>query len=434
MNLLETLQERELVHQYTPGLEKALSENKNIVGYVGFDPTAKSLHVGNLVAIMLLKHLQMSGHTPIILVGGATGMIGDPSGKKNERQFLSEEVLRENQESIKNQLSRFLDFFGDNSAIIVNNYDWTKDFSLIDFLRIVGKNVTVNSMMNRDSVKNRIDDEDKSISFTEFSYQLLQAYDFAHLYKTYGCTLQMGGSDQWGNMTAGIELIRKMEFTTPSGIVEYANAITCPLLTKSNGEKFGKSESGNIWLDANMTSPFEFFQFWFQQSDEDAVRLLKFFTFVPMTQIPDMVENQKKNPTLKYLQHKLAEQVTLLVHGRKGLDEALIATDFLYNDDAGIDKIAKMTVEQFKRVFATVPQTTIAKDEFEKSDIFDVLSNKSGNKIFSSKGDVRRTLQNGGLYINKQKLTAATKDITLLNDRFWIIQNGKKNFNILEIV
>lgn len=433
MNLLEALKERDLVHQHTPGLEKALENNK-VVGYVGFDPTAKSLHVGNLVAIMLLKHLQMHGHTPIILVGGATGMIGDPSGKKDERQFLSEEILIENQESIKKQLSRFLDFFGDNAAILVNNYDWTKDLSIIDFLRIVGKNVTVNSMMNRDSVKNRIDDEDKSISFTEFSYQLLQAYDFAHLYKTYNCTLQMGGSDQWGNMTAGIELIRKLNITTADGAQPFTNAITCPLLTKSDGSKFGKSESGNIWLDASMTSPFEFFQFWYQHNDEEAVKLLKFFTFVPMSQIPDMIENQKKNPTLKYLQHKLAEQVTLLVHGRKGLDEALAATDFLYNDEGSIDKIAEMTVEQFKRIFATVPQTTILKAEFENSDIFDVLSNKSGNKIFSSKGDVRRTFLNGGLYINKQKLTEATKNVKLLNDRFWIIQKGKKNFNILEIV
>jgi tyrosyl-tRNA synthetase len=244
----------------------------------------------------------------------------------------------------------------------------------------------------------------------------------------------MGGSDQWGNMTAGIELIRKMDINALSGHKSYTNALTCPLLTKADGSKFGKSESGNIWLDANMTSPFEFFQFWYQHSDSDAERFLKFFTFVPMSQIPDMVENQKKNPTMKYMQHKLAEQVTLLVHGRKGLDEAIAATDFLYNDDGGIEKIAKMTVEQFKRIFATVPSTTILKSEFDESDIFDVLSNKSGNKIFSSKGDVRRTILNGGLYINKQKLTKATKDVQLIQDRFWIIQKGKKNFNILEIV
>lgn len=430
-SLIQELQSRGMIHQFTPGLEEKLNDsNTPVVAYVGFDPTAKSLHVGNLVAIMLLKHLQLNGHQPIILVGGATGMIGDPSGKKNERSFLTEEILKENQAAIAQQLSKFLDFFGDNTAIIVNNYDWINAMSVIDFMRNVGKNVTVNVMMTRDSVKNRIEDPNSSISFTEFSYQLIQAYDFAHLYNKYNCTLQMGGSDQWGNMMAGTDLIRRIY-----GHKAEVHALTCPLLTKSDGNKFGKSESGNVWLDPNMTSPFEFFQFWYQQKDEDAEKLMKFFTLIPVDQINDLVDQHKNDVSVRYLQHKLAEQVTLLVHGRQGLNEAIAATDFLFND-SGIEKIAEMTVEQFKRIFATVPSTQINKDDFNSSDLFDVLSNKSGNKIFSSKGDVRRTLQNGGLYINKQKINEAAEkgNLSAIKDKFWIIQKGKKNFHILEII
>lgn len=431
-NLLTELQERGMVHQFTPGLDSILQENKPITAYVGFDPTADSLHVGNLAAIMLLKHLQMYGHTPIILVGGATGMIGDPSGKKNERQFLSAEILKHNQACITKQLSKFLDFFGDNAAIVVNNYDWVNKLSVIDFLRNVGKNVSINVMMNRDSVKNRIEDPNSSISFTEFTYQLIQAYDFAHLYESKQCVLQMGGSDQWGNMTAGIELIRKLH-----GHEAQTHALTCPLITKADGSKFGKSESGNVWLDPNKTSPFEFFQFWAQLSDEDAIKLISVFTLIPINQIEDFKNSHKNDPKVKYLQHKLAEQVTLLVHGRKALDEALTATEFLFHD-AGIEKITTMTMDQFKRIFDKVPTSQVKRKDFETGDLLDVLSNSKnpGNGIFKSKGDVRRTIKNGGLYINKTKINETDdKGVqTLLYDKYWIVQNGKKNFHILEVI
>lgn len=429
-NFVTELEERGMVHQYTPGLLKVLEDKTPIVGYVGFDPTAKSLHVGNLVAIMLLKHLQLAGHTPVILVGGATGMIGDPSGKKDERQFLTADVLAENQHAIREQLMKYLDFWGDNAAIVVNNFEWISKLSLIDFLRDVGKNASVNVMMNRDSVKNRIEDPDKSISFTEFTYQLIQAYDFAHLFKDKGCFLQMGGSDQWGNMTAGIDLIRRMHGGE-------AYALTCPLLTKADGNKFGKSESGNIWLDPKMTTPYEFFQFWAQMSDEDAAKFISIFTLINVKQIEDLKNQQLNDPKVKYLQHKLAEQVTLFVHGRKALDEALAITDFLYND-GGMEKIVNMTVDQISRIFAKMPTSQVRREDFETGDLLDVLSNSKspGNGIFKSKGDARRTIQNGGLYINKKKvtITESKNDQTLLHDKFWFVQNGKKNFHLLEVI
>lgn len=432
MSFINELEKRGMVHQLTPGLRELASDpSKMLTAYIGFDPTADSLHVGNLAAIMLLKHFQMSGHKPVILVGGATGMIGDPSGKKNERSFLDEATLKHNQECVTKQLKKFLDFFGDNSAIVVNNYEWVSKLSVIDFLRNVGKNVSVNVMMNRDSVKNRIDDPNSSISFTEFTYQLIQAYDFAHLFKEQNCILQMGGSDQWGNMTAGIDLIRRLH-----GHEAEAHALTCPLITKADGSKFGKSESGNIWLDPKKTSPFEFFQFWAQLNDEDALKMISIFTLISTEQIEDFKNHHKNDPKVKYLQHKLAEQVTLFVHGRKALDEALAATDFLFND-AGIEKIVNMTVDKFHQIFAKVPTSQVKKEDFETGDLLDVLSNsKAGNGIFKSKGDARRTIQNGGVYINKKKvqLTDSKQNMTLLHDKYWIVQNGKKNFHILEIV
>lgn len=430
-NFVKELEERGMVHQFTPGiLNLESTSDKPLYAYIGFDPTANSLHVGNLAAIMLLKHFQLAGQAPIILVGGATGMIGDPSGKKNERQFLDAETLQNNQEAITKQLSKFLDFWGPNAARVVNNYNWISKLSLIDFLRDVGKNATVNVMMNRDSVKNRIEDPMSSISFTEFTYQLIQAYDFAYLFKELDCLIQMGGSDQWGNMTAGIDLIRRMHG-------QDAYALTCPLITKADGTKFGKSEQGNVWLDAARTSPFEFFQFWYQLNDEDASKMISIFTLIPMNQIADLRNQQLSDPKVKYLQHKLAEQVTLFVHGRKALDEAIAATDFLFHD-AGLEKIANMTIDQFNRIFAKVPTSHVKKEDFETGDLYDVLSNSKnpGNGIFTSKGDVRRALKNGGVYINKQKIQpeATKNDLKLLHDKFWIVQNGKKNFHILEIV
>lgn len=427
---LKELQERGMVHQFTPSLETALSSNTPIVGYVGFDPTAKSLHVGNLAAIMLLKHLQLQGHTPIILVGGATGMIGDPSGKKSERSFLSKETLSENETAITRQLSKFLDFSGNNAAMVVNNYNWISRLSLIDFLRDVGKNATVNVMMNRDSVANRINDEDKSISFTEFTYQLIQAYDFAHLYKDKGCVLQMGGSDQWGNMTAGIDLLRRMYGGE-------AHALTCPLLTKADGTKFGKSESGNVWLDPAMTTPFEFYQFWIQMSDDDAAKFVSIFTLFEMEEIEQIRAQHLLNPKEKYLQTKIAEQVTEFVHGRDALNDAVAVSEFLFGN-AGIEKISQMALEQFNAVFANMPTSKVKREDFESGDLFDALCNsKSEDKgIFSSKGDARRAVQGGGVSINKKRLQIGDSktDQQLLHDKFWFVQSGKKNYYLLEVV
>jgi tyrosyl-tRNA synthetase len=429
-DFLKELDDRKMIHQFTPGLPDLISKHK-IAGYVGFDPTADSLHVGNLAAIMLLKHLQLAGHTPIILVGGATGMIGDPSGKKSERQFLTLDALGRNVTAIEKQLKKFLNFNGPNPALVVNNHDWISRLSLLDFLRVVGKNASVNVMMNRDSVKNRIEDEDKSISFTEFTYQLIQAYDFAKLYETEGCFLQMGGSDQWGNMTAGIDLIHRLHGGN-------AQALTCPLITKADGQKFGKSEQGNVWLDSETTTPFQFFQFWYQLSDVDADKFLPIFTLLSMDEIGKVREVHAENPSKRLLQLRLASEVTKFVHGDSALNEALLATEILYND-ADIDEILTMSSDSFKRIFANVPQSKVKRQDFESGDLFDALANSKGEEkvIFSSKGDVRRTLQGGGLYINKKKVEQANamKDqYKLIHDKYWIVQNGKKKFYLLELV
>ena len=358
-NFVEELNWRGMIHTVMPGAEEHLMESMRSA-YVGFDPTADSLHIGNLVPIMLLAHYQRCGHRPVALVGGATGMIGDPSGKSSERNLLDEKTLRHNQEAIKKQLAHFLDFESNvaNSAILVNNYDWMKDISFLEFIRDVGKHITVNYMMAKDSVKNRISsDSSEGMSFTEFTYQLVQGYDFLHLYKEKDCSIQMGGSDQWGNITTGTELIRRV-----SGGKGFA--ITCPLITKSDGSKFGKSEGGNVWLDANRTSPYKFYQYWLNSSDEDAEKYIKIFTFLTEQEISGLIEEHKVAPHLRVLQKRLAEEITTMVHSQDDLDNAIKASEILFGNSTG-DDLKKLNEQTFLDVFDGVPLTEIARAEIE---------------------------------------------------------------------
>jgi len=427
--LIEELKWRGLLHQTTPELENIKSEK--ITAYAGFDPTADSLHIGNLAPIMLLKHLQNNGANIIALVGGATGMIGDPSGKKSERKFLDEKTLDHNFDSIKKQIIELLPTNKENKTRIVNNYEWYKNMNILDFLRNVGKYITVNTMMSKDSVKNRINGENnQGISFTEFTYQLIQAQDFRHLNLNFGCNLQVGGSDQWGNMTAGIELLRKAEGKD-------VNALTCPLITKSDGSKFGKSEKGNVWLDLEQTSPYEFYQFWFNQTDEDAAKFIKIFTFLSKDEIEYLIEEHSKEPHKRKLQIKLAEEVTKLIHGNNGLEEAKVATNFLFSKkNIDINSLERINIKSFERIFSSVPNTQIDKLTFESaSDIFDLLSDKTNFEIFKSKGDIRRMIKNNGLAINLSKVNNSTKleDINTIHTKYIIIQKGKKNFHLIKI-
>nr|WP_262916376.1 tyrosine--tRNA ligase [Aestuariivivens sediminis] len=428
-NFVEELTWRGMIHTVMPGAEEHLMESMRSA-YVGFDPTADSLHIGNLVPIMLLAHYQRCGHQPIALIGGATGMIGDPSGKSNERNLLDEKTLRHNQESIKIQLAHFLDFESEakNAAVLVNNYDWMKDFSFLDFIRDVGKHITVNYMMAKDSVKNRISSIDASegMSFTEFTYQLVQGYDFLHLYRTKNCTLQMGGSDQWGNITTGSELIRRIG--NGKGF-----AITCPLITKSDGSKFGKSEGGNVWLDANRTSPYKFYQYWLNSSDEDAEKYIKIFTFLNEEEIKDVIKQHKEAPHLRVLQRCLAEEITTLVHSKDDLNNAIRASNILFGKSTS-DDLRQLNIQTFLDVFDGVPQTEIPASEIENGlDIIAALAEKGG--FLKSNGEARRALKENSIAVNKKKVgegfTISTAD--LINNKFVLLQRGKKNYFVLAV-
>ncbi|WP_100610182.1 tyrosine--tRNA ligase [Confluentibacter lentus] len=425
-NFVEELTWRGMIHTVMPGAEEHLMESMRNA-YVGFDPTADSLHIGNLVPIMLLAHYQRCGHKPVALVGGATGMIGDPSGKSSERNLLDEKTLRHNQEAIKKQLSHFLDFESnaENAAVLVNNYDWMKNFSFLEFIRDVGKHITVNYMMAKDSVKNRISsDASEGMSFTEFTYQLVQGYDFLHLYKEKNCSIQMGGSDQWGNITTGTELIRRI-----SGGKGFA--ITCPLITKSDGSKFGKSEGGNVWLDANRTSPYKFYQYWLNSSDEDAEKYIKIFTFLTEEEIQALAKEHKEAPHLRVLQRRLAEEITMMVHSKDDLENAIKASEILFGNSTSND-LKQLNEQTFLDVFDGVPQTEISKTDIENGlDIIAALAEKGG--FLKSKGEARRALKENSISVNKEKVaedySITSKD--LINNKFILLQRGKKNYFVL---
>jgi tyrosyl-tRNA synthetase len=428
-NFVEELTWRGMIHTVMPGAEEHLMEGMRSA-YVGFDPTADSLHIGNLVPIMLLAHYQRCGHKPFALVGGATGMIGDPSGKSNERNLLDEKTLRYNQEAIKNQLSHFLDFESnaENAAVLVNNYDWMKDISFLEFIRDVGKHITVNYMMAKDSVKNRISSEaSEGMSFTEFTYQLVQGYDFLHLYKENNCSLQMGGSDQWGNITTGTELIRRI-----GGGKGYA--ITCPLITKSDGSKFGKSEGGNVWLDANRTSPYKFYQYWLNSSDEDAGNYINIFTFLVKEEIKILIEQHQEAPHLRVLQKRLAEEITTMVHSKEDLENALKASAILFGNSTSED-LKQLNEQTFLDVFDGVPQTEISQADIDDGlDIIAALAEKGG--FLKSNGEARRALKENSISVNKEKVKddyiITSKD--LINNKFILLQRGKKNYFVFRIV
>lgn len=419
-----------MVHDIMPGTEDELKKSM-ISAYVGFDPSADSLHIGHLVQVMLLKHFQNAGHQPIALVGGATGMIGDPSGRSAERNLLSEDELRHNQECIKAQLARFLDFESDlpNRALLVNNYDWMKEFTFLDFIRDVGKHITVNYMMSKDSVKKRLGSESgQGMSFTEFTYQLVQGYDFLHLYREYRCRLQMGGSDQWGNIVTGTELIRRKEGGE-------AFALTCPLITKSDGSKFGKTESGNVWLDPEKTTPYKFYQFWLNVSDEDAASYIKIFTMLGREEIEALVSSHAEAPHLRILQKRLAEEMTVLAHSRDDYEAAVEASEILFGKGT-TESLRKMNENTFLSVFEGVPSFDVPVAVISDGvNIVDLCAGEAA--VFPSKGDMRRLLQGGGVSINKEKVDNAEMIIDssfLLNNRYILVQKGKKNYYIIRIV
>ena len=427
MNFVEELTWRGMVHTMMPGTEELL-EKEMVTGYLGIDPTADSLHIGHLCGVMILKHFQRCGHKPLALVGGATGMIGDPSGKSQERNLLDEETLRHNQECIKKQLSKFLDFESDapNRAELVNNYDWMKDFTFLDFARTVGKHITVNYMMAKDSVQKRLNGEARDgLSFTEFTYQLLQGYDFLHLYETKGCKLQMGGSDQWGNITTGAELIRR----TNGGEVF---ALTCPLITKADGGKFGKTESGNIWLDRRYTSPYKFYQFWLNVSDADAAKYIKIFTALPKEEIEALIAEQEAAPHLRPLQKRLAKEVTVMVHSLEDYNAAVEASNILFGN-ATSDALKKLDEETLLDVFNGVPQFAVERDAVSGGIKLLELCTKKAN-VFPSKGEMRKLIQSGGVSVNKEKVSDVDMVISsenLLDGKYLLIQRGKKNYYLI---
>ncbi|NBA78468.1 tyrosine--tRNA ligase [Emticicia sp. ODNR4P] len=425
-NFIEELRWRGMLHDMMPGTEEQLTKEMT-TAYIGFDPTASSLHIGNLATIMLLKHFQLCGHKPIALVGGATGMIGDPSFKAAERSFLSEETLRFNQEGIRKQLSKFLDFdCGDNSAELVNNYDWFKNFSFLEFLREAGKYLSVNYMMSKDSVKKRLE---TGISFTEFSYQLLQGYDFYWLYKNNGVRLQMGGSDQWGNITTGTEIIRRKEGGSEEVEFNRAFALTTPLVTKADGTKFGKSESGNVWLDASMTSPYEFYQFWLNAADADSHRLLRVFTLLSREEITAIEEEHAAAPHLRIMQKALAKDVTCRVHSEEAYNIAVKASEILYGKGT-VDALQGMSDQDILSVFAGVPQTIITRGDYEAcTNITDLVSTVTNGEVYASKGEARRAIQGNALSVNKSKVPDPNHpiDFTLLNNKYLLLGKGKKN-------
>jgi tyrosyl-tRNA synthetase len=429
-NIIAELQWRGLVHDIMPGTEEQLLKEMTVT-YIGFDPTSDSLHIGSLVPIILLVHLEQFGHKPIALVGGATGMIGDPSGKSDERNLLDEATLSHNVAGIKKVLSHFLDFNSKekNAPILVNNYDWMKSFSFIDFAREVGKRITVNYMMAKDSVKKRLTGEGEGMSFTEFTYQLIQGYDFYHLHKHYNCLLQMGGSDQWGNITTGTELVRRMNV----GEDTKAFAMTCPLITKADGSKFGKSEGGNVWLTADKTSVYKFYQFWLNTTDVDAEKYIKIFTFLDKETIDKLIATHHEAPHLRVLQKKLAEEVTTFVHSKEDLDKAIQASAILFGN-ATSDDLKQLDEATFLEVFDGVPQAEISRNDIENGiDMVSVLNEKTG--FLKSNGEARRALSANSISINKEKVTEefslSTKD--LINNQFVLLQSGKKNYFVIRV-
>ncbi len=422
MGIIEELKWRGLVKDMTPGTEEFLSKNK-VTLYLGIDPTADSMHVGHLAALIVMRHFQNYGHRPIIVIGGATGMVGDPSGKDEERPLLDEGVLRHNQEALKRQVARFLDFSKDkpNGAILVNNYDWTKDYTLLGFLRDIGKHITVNYMMAKESVKRRME---KGISFTEFTYQLLQGYDFLYLYEHYNCKMQIGGSDQWGNITTGIELIRRKLGK------EDAYALVLPLITRADGKKFGKSEKGmNVWLDPSRTSPYQFYQFWINTSDIDAEKYIKVFTFLTKDEIDKLIEEHRQAPHKRLLQKKLAEEMTRLVHGQEQLEKAIAASMILFGKGTK-EQLESLDERTFLDVFQGVPTFEVSKTDLEEGvNVVELLSEKT--KVFQSKSEVRRLIKENGLSINQQKINSQDKVITaddLLNGKYLLVRKGKKRY------
>ncbi len=427
INFVEELKWRGMINNIMPGTEEQLNKEMTS-GYVGIDPTADSLHIGHLVGIMMLKHLQRAGHRPIALIGGATGMIGDPSMKSQERVLIDEDTLRHNQECIRRQLAKFLDFDSDapNHAILVNNYDWMKGYGFLNFIRDIGKHITVNYMMAKDSVKKRLAaNADHGMSFTEFSYQLLQGYDFLHLYETEGCRLQMGGSDQWGNITTGTELIRRINGGE-------AFAITCPLITKADGTKFGKTEGGNVWLDPKRTSPYKFYQFWLNVSDEDAAKYIKIFTDLTQEEIAALEAEQAQDPGQRPLQKRLAREVTIMAHSLEDYEMAVEASKILFSNQAK-DILHKIDEQTLLAVFEGVPQFEVSRETIEQGTPLISLLTEAA-PVFPSKGEMRKLTQGGGVSINKEKLadpnTPASTDM-LLNGKYILAQRGKKNYYLI---
>ncbi|MEE1215295.1 MAG: tyrosine--tRNA ligase [Bacteroidaceae bacterium] len=430
MNFVEELRWRGMVHTMMPGTEELLSKEM-VTAYLGIDPTADSLHIGHLCGVMMLRHFQRCGHKPLALIGGATGMIGDPSGKSQERNLLNEETLRHNVACIKEQLARFLDFDSDapNKAELVNNYDWMREYSFLDFAREIGKCITVNYMMAKDSVKRRLNGEfQDGMSFTEFTYQLLQGYDFLHLYQTKNCKLQMGGSDQWGNITTGTELIRRK-----LGSENEAFALTCPLITKADGKKFGKTEQGNIWLDRNRTTPYAFYQFWLNVADEDAERYIKIFTSLDQETISSLVEEHSQDPGRRILQKRLAEEVTVMVHGRQDYEMAVEASNILFGK-ATKESLTKLDEQTLLDVMNGVPQYEFDRTLLQGEGVKAVNLTTEAAPCFPSKGEMRKLTQGGGVSLNKEKLTAFDQLITeddLLDGKYLLVQQGKKKYFLL---
>ena len=428
-NFVEELRWRGMLHDIMPETEDHLNQNITS-GYIGFDPTADSLHIGSLVQIMILIHFQRAGHRPIALVGGATGMIGDPSGKSDERNLLDAEALKKNEDGIRNQLQKFLDFDANkpSAAQLVNNYDWMKDYSLIDFSRDIGKHLTVNYMMAKDSVKKRLRSDSKvGMSFTEFTYQLLQGYDFLHLYQNMDCKLQMGGSDQWGNITTGTELIRRK-------LSGKAYAITCPLITKADGTKFGKTEGGNVWLDKTRTSPYKFYQYWLNASDEDAENFIKIFTLLDKATIEDLIKQHHENPHMRLLQKTIAEEVTRMVHSEEDLSKAIQASQILFGRSTAED-LKNLDRQTFLEVFQGVPQSEISRSDLNNG--IDMISLLASQTCFlKSKGEARRALSENSISVNKTKVDESynIESVDLIDDQYILLQRGKKNYFIVKVI
>ena len=426
MNFVEELEWRGMIHDIMPGAREQLAKEMT-TAYLGIDPTADSLHIGHLVGVMILKHFQRCGHRPIALVGGATGMIGDPSGKSQERNLLDEATLRHNQEAIKAQLSKLIDFDSDapNAALLVNNYDWMKDFTFLDFARDIGKMITVNYMMAKDSVKKRFNGEGNGMSFTEFTYQLLQGYDFLHLYETLGCKVQLGGSDQWGNITTGTELIRRK-------LGGEAYAITCPLIKKADGTKFGKTESGNVWLDARYTSPYKFYQFWLNVSDDDAKSYIRIFTLLDRQTVESLIAEHEEAPHLRVLQKRLAKEVTTMIHSAEEYEKAVAASNILFGQ-ATTEALHSLDEQTLLQVFDGVPQFAVSKEALG-CPFVELVAERCN--IFASKGETRKLVQGGGISLNKEKVADPMRPIVaedLIAGKYLLVQKGKKNYYLITV-